>query len=137
MSVKVFLLSCLLQASSTNNLDPKLVASVIGVEGGSAGLVSVNKNGSEDLGIMQINDKVWLPIVSKALFKGDENKARYALINDPCFNIKVGSWILSRAIKEADGDVYKGVGFYHSHNEKYANEYANKVLKYKKNHFGD
>jgi hypothetical protein len=52
MSAVIPLATCLLAASYANNLEPRLLMSVIAVEGGRIGLASKNKNGTEDLGIM-------------------------------------------------------------------------------------
>ncbi|MGK0601840.1 lytic transglycosylase domain-containing protein [Yokenella regensburgei] len=110
-----------------NNVPPDIVASVLYVEGGKEGSVSLNRNGSADLGVMQINDHAWLDIVSKALFHGDEKKAYHELVYDSCVNIKIGTWILSRSIDNNNGNVWKAVGEYHSKNDKLAGEYINRV----------
>ncbi|MEJ1649017.1 lytic transglycosylase domain-containing protein, partial [Escherichia coli] len=93
-----------------HHIEPEILLSIISVEGGRVGAVSVNKNGSEDLGIMQINTHAWLPLVSNTFFAGNQQIANEKLTNDGCFNIYVGTWILSKAISEENGDVWEGVG---------------------------
>lgn len=118
---------CLLSASQANHVPPDIAASILYVEGGKVGTISQNKNGSVDLGVMQINDKVWLSTVSKALFKGDTNKAYNALIYNPCTNIKVGVWILGLNLRRCKGDVWAAVGRYHSSNPVLAEQYISRV----------
>lgn len=90
-------------------------------------MVSVNKNGSHDLGMMQINTKAWLPLISQTFFSGDKNKAYKMLKDDVCFNISVGAWILSYAIRSEKGNVWEGVGRYHSVTPEYKYKYINRV----------
>ncbi|HBC1012729.1 TPA: lytic transglycosylase domain-containing protein [Escherichia coli] len=117
------LMVCLLSASQANHIEPELLVSVISVEGGYSGLASKNKNGTEDLGIMQINTGAWLKLVSDSFFSGDRSKAYIKLRDDGCFNMYVGAWILGAAIRTEGGNVWEGVGRYHSvtyrHKERY------------------
>ncbi|EOB3708474.1 lytic transglycosylase domain-containing protein [Escherichia coli] len=129
MSVIVPLTVCLLNASTVHHIEPEILLSIISVEGGRVGAVSVNKNGSEDLGIMQINTHAWLPLVSNTFFAGNQQIANEKLTNDGCFNIYVGTWILSKAISEENGDVWEGVGKYHSKTPTYKYKYIEKVKK--------
>lgn len=123
MSAVIPLSVCLLAASQANEVPPKLLVSVIAVERGVSGLASRNKNGTEDLGIMQINTGAWLNLVSHSFFDGNNEKAYIRLRDDGCFNIYVGAWILGRAIRMEGGDIWQGVGRYHSityrHKQKY------------------
>lgn len=66
-------------------------------------LASRNKNGTEDLGIMQINTGAWLNLISHSFFDGNNEKAYIRLRDDGCFNIYVGAWILGRAIRMEGG----------------------------------
>lgn len=127
MIFSTIILSCILQAGQANKLDPDIIASIILTEGGYTGAESKNKNKSVDLGIMQINDKAWLPLVSSKLFAGDSVLAYSRLKNDDCFNIFVGSWILANAVKKSAGNLWQGVGLYHSATPKYKYIYQKKV----------
>ncbi|EFI3633468.1 lytic transglycosylase domain-containing protein, partial [Escherichia coli] len=113
LSIIGSLSACLINASVANNIDPKLLTAIAVVEGGKPGLVSVNKNGTHDLGVMQINTGAWLKTISNTFFNGDNNQAYIRLKNDGCFNIAVGAWILSYSIRNENGDVWEGVGRYH------------------------
>ena len=79
--------TCFVNATIANSLKPELLAAVISVEGGRPGSVSVNKNGTHDLGIMQINTGAWLPLISKTFFNNQHDKAYNALKDNGCFNI--------------------------------------------------
>ena len=53
---------------------------------------NINKNGTEDIGLMQINSG-WLPELAKY------DITRKDLMTDACLNLKVGAWILSNNVK--------------------------------------
>lgn len=65
---------------------------------------NVNKNGSTDLGMMQINSS-WLPELSKFAI------TRESLLTDACMNVKVGAWILSNNVKKL-GWNWNAIGAY-------------------------
>lgn len=77
--------------------------------------VRQNRNGSVDLGLMQVNS-LWLDQL--AAHGIDAVK-----LMDPCINIYVGAWILGQQIRR-HGNTWKAIGAYHSmtpgHNERYA-----------------
>lgn len=123
----MLLSTCLFEASVANNVSPNILLSMIIVEGGRPGVVSKNENGSVDLGVMQINDRSWLEFISKKIFFGDNERAFNKLRDDPCFNISVGAWILSSSIKKENGDVWLGVGRYHSNTPELKKKYIKRV----------
>ncbi|ENZ0047481.1 lytic transglycosylase domain-containing protein [Escherichia coli] len=127
MSALIPLSACLIAASQANHVTPELLVSVIAVEGGASGVASKNKNGTEDLGIMQINTGAWLKLVSESFFDGNNEKAYIKLRDDGCFNIYVGAWILGRAIRIEDGDIWQGVGRYHSITYRHKQKYIRRV----------
>ncbi|CRY56497.1 MULTISPECIES: lytic transglycosylase domain-containing protein [Yersinia] len=117
------LAACVMQAASVHQLPPELLVSVIKVEGGAPGVAAKNRNRTEDLGVMQINTGAWLDLVARAHFAGDRDQAYIKLRDDPCYNVQVGAWILQRSIKQSNGDLWHGIGRYHSatpvHNQRY------------------
>lgn len=117
------LATCVVQAANVHQLPPELLVSIIKVEGGAPSIVAKNKNNTEDLGVMQINTGAWLELVANAHFSGDKNQAYIVLRDDGCYNIQVGAWILNQAIKKSKGDIWHGIGRYHSatpeHNQRY------------------
>lgn len=80
--------------------------------------VGRNKNGSLDLGLMQINT-VWL-----------NDLARYGIsktqLMDSCTSIYVGAWIMSKNIRNY-GYTWRAIGAYNSKNPLIGFQYAKKV----------
>ncbi|WP_247744469.1 lytic transglycosylase domain-containing protein [Sulfitobacter sp. R18_1] len=120
--------ACIIAAASTFNIDPLIIAGIMKTEGGKVGRYSTNSNGTLDLGPMQINDGVWIDEVANTFFLGDENMARQKLLNDGCFNIKAGAWILRQNIDLSDGNVLEGIGRYHSWTPKHKTRYQSKFM---------
>ncbi|ALU89605.1 soluble lytic murein transglycosylase protein [Herbaspirillum rubrisubalbicans M1] len=79
-----------------------------------------NKNGSYDIGLMQINS-AWLPTLKK--YGIDESRLR-----DPCVNLQVGAWILSQNMQKM-GPTWEAVGAYNARNPKLRIEYARRVYR--------
>jgi soluble lytic murein transglycosylase-like protein len=75
--------------------------------------VNLNKNGTYDFGLMQINSW-WANIL------GPET---WSELGEPCYNVKVGAWILSRCIQE-HGRTWEAIGCYHSRGERRKKKYA-------------
>lgn len=80
-------------------------------EGGWIGAEIPNSNGSRDLGPLQVNSW-WVPRIASML-RRSEDKIRWWLRNDPCFNIDVARWIFLSGL-QATGDYWTAVGVYHS-----------------------
>ncbi|MFB2866370.1 lytic transglycosylase domain-containing protein [Aeromonas sp. MdU4] len=127
-ALNYLLAGCVLQAASLHQLPPELVVAIIKVEGGIPGMMSRNRNNTEDLGVMQINSGAWLPVVAQAHFANDRQAAYIRLRDDACYNVQVGTWILRQAIDKAPNDFWKGVGYYHSTTPLYNQRYQKKVL---------
>lgn len=104
-------LACMTLVAQLYHLPPLLLPSIQATEGGQVGSVSHNTNGTDDLGVMQINT-LWVPAVAKAT-GATEEAARSALIVLPCFNIRVAGAILRQEI-DASG-LRRAIGNYHSH----------------------
>ena len=79
-----------------------------------------NKNGSYDIGLMQINSS-WLPTLKKY---GVDEKT----LKDPCINLQVGAWILSQNMQRL-GTTWEAVGAYNAHNPQLRLKYARKVYR--------
>ena len=56
-------LACMALVASIYQLSPRVLPAIQRVEGGVAGMVSPNTDGSEDYGVMQVNSR-WLPALS-------------------------------------------------------------------------
>jgi hypothetical protein len=94
-------------------------------ENGRAGMVRHNKNGSDDLGAMQINT-LWLPTLSQGTGL-PAGRLRNALIREDCFNVAVAGAILRIYLHES-GDLITAIGYYHSHTPALREAYEMRVL---------
>lgn len=89
-------------------LDPLLLRAVMQQEHGPGDRYVFDKNGTKDIGAMQLNsgsigDLARLGITDKKL------------LTYQCLNVYIGSWFIKREIVRANGDVWRGIGNYHSH----------------------
>jgi hypothetical protein len=106
-------LACMVAAASFYHLPPRVLPSIQAVEGGSVGSVSRNADGSDDLGVMQVNT-LWIePIARITGMSRDAVATR--LVGDACFNIAAAAAIMRTYLIEAHGDLMAAVGDYHSH----------------------
>ena len=119
-------LACMALAASVYQLPPRVLPAIQAVEGGRVGLASPNRDGSEDLGVMQINT-LWLGPVARVTGSSRE-VVRARLLNDPCFNIAVAGMIFRSYLDEAKGDLMTAVGYYHSHTPARHEAYRDKVV---------
>jgi hypothetical protein len=119
-------LACMLAVANMQHLPPRVLPAIQAVEGGAVGTVSVNRDGSEDLGVMQINTR-WLPALSSRLGR-DQATVRAALIRNPCFNILVASAILRVYLRETGNNLMLAIGDYHSHTPVLNQSYQLKVI---------
>ena len=97
---------CVNQAARRYQVDKRLIHAIIQVESrGNSSALNRNANGTEDIGIMQINTS-WLPTL-----------ARYGIdrhhLYDPCTNIHIGAWVLARSIARY-GHTWQAVGAYNA-----------------------
>jgi Transglycosylase SLT domain len=77
-----------------------------------------NKNGSVDIGVMQINSS-WLPLLSQyGIHRND--------LLDACTNINIGTWVLAQNIQRL-GKRWKAVGAYNARSEAVQLAYIKRV----------
>lgn len=134
------IMHCVVEAARTYQVPRILVLAIIRDESsGNRNALRINrridkKTGqvkeTKDVGLMQINT-VWHKELANKY--GIANVEHY-ITHDACYNIKVGTWILSNEIVEAlkDGNSFwVGVGNYHSNtpslNESYQRKIANHI----------
>jgi soluble lytic murein transglycosylase-like protein len=79
-----------------------------------------NTNGTYDIGLMQINSS-WLPTLRRY-------GITEAQLKDPCTNLQVGAWILSKNVAQM-GLTWEAVGAYNARDPKLRVKYAHKVYK--------
>lgn len=119
-------LACMALVASIYHLPPRVLPSIQAVEGGRVGSVERNVNGSEDLGVMQINT-IWLPALS-AYTGLSQEIVRDRLINRACFNIAAAGAIMRTYMSETGGMLMLAVGNYHSHTPPRNHSYQQRVL---------
>jgi soluble lytic murein transglycosylase-like protein len=118
-------LACMALVASIYHLPPRVLPSIHAIEGGRAGTVSPNTNGTQDLGVMQVNT-LWLPALAR--YTGlSEEEVRARLIDRPCFNIAAAGVILRTHLNESGGDLMRAVGNYHSRTPTRHHRYRDKV----------
>lgn len=120
------LAACLLLAAQTYSVPPAVLVGILQVEGGRIGqAVGPNKNGSYDLGPMQINT-IWLPKLAK-YWGVNQATAKKWVRDDPCTNMGVSAWILRRHMNET-GSLSRAIAYYHSRTPTVGNAYKNRVI---------
>ena len=111
--------------ASIYHLPPRVLPSIHAVEGGWPGAAMRNTNGSEDLGVMQVNT-LWIePLVHYTGLPAPV--VRQKLISLPCFNIAAAGAILRGYLDEARGDLMQAIGYYHSHRQAFSLPYQVRV----------
>jgi soluble lytic murein transglycosylase-like protein len=107
-------LECINHAAEKFHVPATLIVSVIKIENGWNGAAIKNKNGTYDLGVMQVNSS-WIAKFNKV------GITRKQLQFDPCVNVYTATWILAKGLTRGEG--WQGVGNYHSatpvHNQRY------------------
>lgn len=106
-------LSCMALVAQIYALPPRVLPAIQRVEGGQPGLARTNTNGSQDLGIMQINT-IWLPYLA-GYSRLSQPEVRDRLLNNACYNIAAAGLIMRNYLDETSGDLLRAVGNYHSH----------------------
>lgn len=92
-------------------------------------LINVNRNGTYDIGIMQINSR-WAKRLKTQYGIPD---AEYRLRTDYCYNIRVGAWILKQELGNVTPttgyhEYWRRVGNYHSRNPRHNKRYRQVVM---------
>ena len=110
---------CFEQAGARYGIAPVLLEAISTVEsGGNPQARNLNRDGSEDLGHMQINSR-WLGILSS--YGIDRQK-----LLDPCLNTHVGAWILAQNVRQ-HGYGWEAVGAYNARSPAKRNAYSHRV----------
>jgi hypothetical protein len=119
-------LACMALVAQVYSLPPRVLPSIQAVEGGSPGVVHLNRDGSEDLGVMQVNT-LWIPLLVRYT-RLDAATVRDRLVNTVCFNVAAAGLIVRTYLDAAGGDLMRAVGDYHSHTPQLHEAYAAKVV---------
>jgi hypothetical protein len=118
-------LRCMALVASVYGLPPRALPAIQAVEGGAPGVVHHDSNGTDDLGVMQVNT-IWIdPLARVARLTPDEVRSR--LIADACFNIAAAGAILRAYLGETH-NLMLAIGDYHSHSTALNLAYQQEVL---------
>jgi hypothetical protein len=119
-------LACMVAVATFYHLPPRVLPAIQAVEGGQPGIVHHNQNGTDDLGIMQVNT-IWIEPLA-GFTRLPPADVRHRLLHDSCFNIAAAGAILQGYLHESRGNLLAAVGFYHSHTAQLSDAYLNRVL---------
>lgn len=125
------IMSCVSAAAVEYSVPRILLLAIIKAESsGNIKAVNLNRNGTRDVGPMQINT-VWSQHLENRY--GIMN-ASHHLRNNYCYNIRVGAWILKTELGDIDikhvdpNEYWRRVGNYHSKTPKFNQIYRSKVI---------
>ncbi len=106
---------CWLEAAQQTHIDVRLLQAIAWVESKNhPEVLHRNHDGSLDVGLMQINSRWWPQLAAPVD------------LLEPCYNIRVGAWILRQAVHQV-GPVWAAVGRYHGGNAMEQARYQQKV----------
>jgi len=104
---------------SEYGVDKSLLEAIARVESGlNASAINKNANGTEDIGVMQINTS-WLPSLKRFGIRRRD-------LLDPCVNVHVGAWVLAQNLYKF-GPTWRAIGAYNARSEEKMNLYVSKV----------
>jgi soluble lytic murein transglycosylase-like protein len=108
---------CFEEAGVMYNISPLLLWAIgKGESDLNPAAINWNENGTFDFGVMQINSS-WRRVIGQ--------KAWLSL-GDPCYNVKVGAWILSQCIN-IYGYTWEAVGCYNAKSKAKRSVYSRKI----------
>ena len=113
--------ACWEQAAERYGVSSELLYAIARTESGLDPLaIGRNRNGSRDIGLMQINS-AWLPrLATHGIAERD--------LFDPCTSIHVGAWILADNVRRL-GYTWEAVGAYNAVNPALRRAYAERVYR--------
>jgi len=126
MAISKVITACLILAAQIHSVPPAVLLGIYKVEGGQVGQEVKNKNGSYDLGPMQINT-LWLPELSEK-WGVSQATARKWVRDDACTNMGVSAWILRSHFDETKS-LSRAIAYYHSRTPSRGRRYREKVLR--------
>ncbi|GAA4023173.1 lytic transglycosylase domain-containing protein [Actimicrobium antarcticum] len=113
--------ACWHEAAQRYNVNPAMLVAIARTESSlNPNAINRNRNGSYDLGLMQINSR-WFPLLRQ--YGIGEQQLR-----DPCTSIHVGAWILSQNMQRL-GNSWEAVGAYNSSQPMQRALYAQRVYR--------
>lgn len=112
---------CVMDASRRFKIPVAIILTILDVEGGEVGVRASNKNGTWDLGPMQVNTCHMEELKPFGISK-------YDLQTNGCLNVQAGTWLL-RQLLNRHGKMLEAIGRYHSGNQPHKSNYQRKAIK--------
>lgn len=107
--------------AAKHQLNPRLLYAIAQTESRLNPLAfNRNKNGSRDIGMMQINSS-WLPLLAR-------HGISEADLYDACVSLDVGAWILAKN-QQSYGNTWEAVGAYNARSPALRARYAESVYR--------
>lgn len=103
-------------------------------ERGWIGAEIANRNGSFDLGLLQVNSS-WVPTIATRVRRDPQDVRRW-LRDDACFNVGVATWLFLSGFSR-QRDYWAAVGAYHSSTRRRAQDYARQVARRLRRRYGE
>jgi soluble lytic murein transglycosylase-like protein len=121
LSASIAHADCLDEAAAFQHVSTQLVHAIAQHESGMrADAVNTNSNGTQDIGLMQINSS-WLPKLARYGIRRED-------LFNACVNGYVGTWILAANIRQF-GPTWKAVGAYNAVSTPKQLIYANAIYR--------
>lgn len=114
---------CIDLVSAQFQIDPLPIHLLFEVEGGWAGAVRKNANGSEDLGPMQVNSIHLSEFAALGITREEIRD------NTGCRNVFVAISLYLRHLQAADGNVAMAIARYHSKSATHASVYLGRIAR--------
>lgn len=115
--------ACVYRSAADYSLSPLVFLALLKQEsGGRTGLVSPNTNGTFDLGPAQLNTSSWA-----AFFEKKYNISKADMIHNMCQSIRAMAYAVRYEINGANGDLWRGIGNYHSRTKVHHDKYVKAV----------
>ncbi len=110
---------CFEEAGEKYGISPQLLWAIAKTESHfNPVAVNYNRNGSFDYGLMQVNSS-WY---------GALGHERWMRLDDACYNVQVGAWILSQCVQRY-GYTWAAVGCYNAFSDDKRAVYANRIFR--------
>jgi soluble lytic murein transglycosylase-like protein len=112
-------IDCINHAAVVYHVPAIVILSIMKKENGKNGDANLNKNGTIDYGVMQINS-LWLPKIAPYGYTKDD------LQFNACKNVEVAAWIIAQNIPSGKS-LWAGIASYHSRTPSHNMPYKNSV----------
>jgi hypothetical protein len=119
--------ACVTAASLAYGVAEPALWMILKTEAGTVGACTVAASGVHDCGPAQINAEIWVPHFARLLNRSVA-EVFYAIRDNGCYNIQAAAYILRLKVEEAGGDVWDGIGRYHSATPALKHAYQDRLI---------